>query len=124
MGLSCKFRVSSPLFLGLLSLAEIADFERTFVIRLVSDGVPTVVKVPLNAVFVNSLGLLLFTFVHVSSVACIFHLLVQTVVIQFGGSVVTQGGGTEVEIGLTKVRGISSVVLAISVLVDCVGLVV
>lgn len=45
-------------------------------------------------------------------------------VIQFGGSVVTQGGRTEVEIGLTKVRGISSVVLAISVLVDCVGLVV
>lgn len=43
-------------------------------------------------------------------------------VVLLGSRVVTQGGGTKVEIGFTKVRSISSGILTISMLINSVGL--
>lgn len=122
LSFSGKFRISSSLVESFFGLAEVTHLERTFIICLISVSITSVVKVPLNTVFVNSLSLLLFTFIHVKSVTSVLHLFVQTMIVLLSSSVITQSGGAKIEIGLAKIRSIGSCILTISMLINGVSL--
>jgi hypothetical protein len=89
---------------------------------LITICITAIVDVSSNTVLVYSFRLLLLLLFQVNGISRVFQLFVNAVVVELGSCVITQSLRTEIEVGFTKVRGISTCILTFGVLVNSVGL--